>query len=301
MTAVNSRRVLITGIDGFTGRYLAAELDAAGYQVFGLVQNPALAGNNAIVADLLDAAALTAAVAAVKPDRVVHLAAISFVGHGDVEAFYRVNLLGTLHLLQAIASAAPSVDKILLAGSANIYGNAPVEPIDESVAPAPANDYAVSKLAMEHMARIWFDRLPIVVVRPFNYTGVGQAEQFLLPKIVAHHRRRAPVLELGNLDVARDFSDVRTVVSCYRRLLECPARGDVFNVCAGQAHTLAEVLAMAAEISGHVPEVRVNPAFVRANEVRRQVGSRRRLEEAIGPISDIPLYDTLRWMIEAPA
>lgn len=158
----------------------------------------------------------------------------------------------------------------------------------------------MSKLAMEYAARLYAGRLPLIMARPFNYTGVGQAESFLIPKIVNHVRRRAPLIELGNLDVARDFSDVRNVVQLYRRLLEAPAAvGQTFNVCSGQAWSLNEVLAMVREISGHDFEVRVNPAFVRQNEVKTLLGSRARLDAVVGEVPEIALRDTLRWMLEA--
>jgi nucleoside-diphosphate-sugar epimerase len=287
---------LITGINGFTGRYLRSELDAGGYRVFGTAHHGEHVGEDVHAVDLLDRAHLRDVVAEVRPDVVAHLAAISFVAHGDAEAVYRVNVVGTRNLLEALAELKARPRCVLLASSANVYGNAPVELIDETVPPAPANDYAVSKLAMEYLARLWMDRLPIVITRPFNYTGVGQPPNFLLPKIVSHFQARAPVIELGNTDVARDFSDVRTVASVYRQLLEVAPAGDVFNVCSGVAYTLGDVLRMMAAIAGYAIEVRVNPAFVRANEVKRLLGSAGKLERAIGPLAGIPLEETLGWM-----
>ena len=291
--------VLITGLRGFTGHYLGAALRARGARVVGLVQGPP-EGANEIACDLTDPNAVREAVASVQPTHIAHLAALSFVGHGDGRAFYDVNLFGTLNLLAAIAAKGTPPHRVLIASSANVYGTPDVEVIDETVCPAPVNHYACSKLAMEHMVRTWFDRLPIVITRPFNYTGAGQDEKFLIPKIVSHFKRNAPVIELGNLDVSRDFSDVRDVAAMYVALLldAVDVEGQTLNVCSGQAHSLRDVLAMAQRISGHAMEVRVNPAFVRANEVPRLLGSGRKLQQYIGLSPQIPLEQTVRWMVK---
>lgn len=296
-------RVLITGAEGFTGHYLASQLKAAGHEVHGLVRHEHPAGTllSVHVADLLVPESLAGVVGAVRPDWVVHLAAISFVAHGNVDDIYRTNVVGTRNLLQALADAKTPVQRVLLASSANIYGNAAGDRLDEGTPPQPANDYAVSKLAMEYVARLYAARVPLVMTRPFNYTGVGQSTSFLLPKIVDHFRRRAAVIELGNLDVARDFLDVRTVAWYYHRLLEAPSTaGGTFNICSGQAWSLGEVLDLARAISGHSIEVRVNPAFVRSDEVKRLCGNPAKLEAVTGAAPSIELPQTLRWMLEAP-
>jgi nucleoside-diphosphate-sugar epimerase len=294
-------RVLVTGANGFTGVHLLERLARDGHELHGLVHggsaaHPLLTAAHA--ADLRDLPALADVVAQVQPDRVVHLAAIAFVAHGDAAELYGSNILGTRNLLQALATAAWRPYAVLIASSANVYGNRREGVLDEGMAAEPANDYGITKLACEQLARLYGDRLPIITVRPFNYTGRGQGEQFLIPKIVAHAKARAPVIELGNIDVARDFSDVRTVVDAYARLLETPtAIGGLFNVCSGEARTLAEVIALVEQVSGHHMEVRVNPAFVRADEVKTLCGSRALLESVIGPLAMPPLANTIAWML----
>ena len=287
---------LVTGSLGFTGRYVSAELAAAGYRVVGLSHEPAF-GIAAV--DLCNREATISAVRALEPDVVIHLAAIAFVAHGDADAIYRTNIVGTRNLLEALASIDKRPRAVILASSANIYGNSDAPLLTEDLPALPANDYAVSKFAMEQMARLWSDRLPIVMTRPFNYTGVGQSEKYLIPKIVSHFRRRAPVIELGNINVARDFQDVRFVASTYRRLLNTDAFGEVVNICSGHAHTLNEVIEIMEDLSGYRIEVRINPAFVRANEVAKLVGSNEKLAQLIGPLNAIPLRQTLQWMYEA--
>lgn len=295
-------RILITGSRGFTGRYLIDRLQRDDYELHGLEHrssiDPIKGLTQVHVADLKDADALANVVDRVRPSFVIHLAAIPFVAYDDVSELYATNVVGTRNLLQALAQV-HRPERILLSSSANIYGNQHAGILTESMPAEPANDYGVSKLACEHIARIYSDRLPIIITRPFNYTGIGQSTKFIVPKIVQHIRDRAPCIELGNLDVARDFSDVRSVVDCYARLLKAPeAIGQTFNVCSGQAHTLADVIGIAERAAGHEIEVRTNPAFVREGEVKVLCGSRGKLENVIGPIGMPTLEETLKWMIE---
>lgn len=283
-------RALVTGIAGFTGPHLRRALEAAGYEAFGPAEH---------ALDLTDAAAVERYVAAERFDCVIHLAGISFVAHEHQADIYRVNLLGTLNLLQAIARRGSPPRKIILASSANVYGRPARLPVAEDAMPAPLSHYGVSKLAMEHMARLWFDRLPILLVRPFNYTGAGQSEKFVLAKLSARFRSRAREVELGDTSVVREFNDVRDIAQIYARLLDCPLAGEAVNLCSGIGHRLQHVLQALERLSGHHLEVRASPGLLRANEIPELVGSPARLSGVLGRLSFRPLDDTLRWMLSA--
>lgn len=290
--------VLLTGANGFTGKYVRAELEAAGYTVMGAVVG-APKGPAEVALDITSPDNCRRVMEKVRPDYLVHLAAISFVQHADADAFYRVNVIGTINLLQAMADARLSPRRVLIASSANVYGNATAGVISELQPPQPVNHYAVSKLAMEFMVRTWCDRLPIVITRPFNYTGVGQEAHFVVPKIMSHFIQRAPVIELGNLDVERDFSDVRMVAQAYHGLLEQECAGETVNICSGRPYSLRAILDMIQDLAGYEIEVRINPAFVRQSEVKTLVGSPDKLRTLVGNLKVIPLEETLRWMYSA--
>ena len=292
---MTGRVVLVTGAGGFTGRHLVPALQAAGYRVVGLGREGSPADTD-VDCDLRDPRAVREAVAAVGPTHVVHLAALAFVAHADERAFYDVNLFGCLHLLDALHALPQGPRKVLIASSANVYGTPGVETIDETVCPAPVNHYACSKLAMEHMVRTWFGRLPIVLARPFNYTGVGQSESFLIPKIVKHFTQRAERIQLGNLDVSRDFSDVRDVVSAYVALLESEVHSETFNVCSGRAVALRDLLQMVGRLTGHALRVEVDSALVRKDEIASLRGSHQKLSRAVGFTPRYSLEQTLAWM-----
>jgi nucleoside-diphosphate-sugar epimerase len=291
-------KVLVTGSRGFTGSHLCPLLRQRGYAVVGLV-NGAASNPDEVACDITDPDTVARTMAAVRPDYLVHLAAISFVAHAHHEAMYRVNLFGTLNLLQGLKSAGIMPRKVLIASSANVYGNPPVERIDEALCPAPVNHYANSKLAMEHMVGTWFDQLPIIVTRPFNYTGPGQDERFLIPKIVAHFRAGKPRIELGNLDVVRDFSDVRDVAEAYARLLAVERQSETVNVCSGEGTALSDVLDIMNRLAGYRIETVVNPDFVRQNEIKRLVGDNRKLKSFIDFVPTLPVSETLKSMFTA--
>jgi nucleoside-diphosphate-sugar epimerase len=149
------------------------------------------------------------------------------------------------------------------------------------------------------MARLFSPHLPILVTRPFNYTGAGQPSRFLIPKIVDHFARGERTIELGNLDLYRDFSDVRTVVEAYMRLLKTPPAADTVNLCSGRKVHLWSLVTDMAEIAGYEIEVRINPIFARPGEPPVIVGSTRHMDELVGPLRSPPITDTLRWMYES--
>jgi len=290
-----AKRVFVTGLSGFTGRYLREVLMADGLEVHGIGQS---ADEGVRHCDLNDVASLTRIIGEVRPDYVVHLAAIAYVAHDDPLEFYRVNVLGTEALLKAILAANVTPTKVLLASSANIYGNANQLPITEDVPPAPTNHYANSKLAMEMICRNWFGKLPMLIARPFNYTGFGQAENFLVPKIVKHFASGASVIRLGNLDVSRDISDVSYLVEAYRRLLVGDAVSETVNICGGRDYSIAQILGTMKKISSHNIQVEVDPGLVRGAEVVRLYGSPAKLRRLVGDIPAPGLREILTHMYD---
>ena len=291
--------LLITGGAGFTGRHLIEAANQKGYRCIAMVQHEgpeAPAAFDTVVADLLDPASLEQAILEVKPDYIVHLAAISFVAHGNTAEIYQVNQLGTVNLLDAIRKSAPEIKKVLIASSANIYGNTTALPITESVPPAPENHYGMSKVTMELATRLYAD-LPIVLSRPFNYTGCGQSSNFLIPKIVDAFKAGKREIELGNLDVSRDFSDVRDVVAAYLSLLETDVVAPAYNICSGTATSLLSVIDTLNDLAGYDIQVSTNPDFIRRDEIKTLYGSPALLEATIGSYRQYALTDTLAWML----
>jgi GDP-6-deoxy-D-talose 4-dehydrogenase len=279
------KSLLLTGSDGFTGQHFSSAARARSYEVYDLSSN--LVNERDVAEELKNR----------QFDHVVHLAAIAAVTHEDEHELYDVNLFGTLNLLDALSRQATPPQKILLASSANVYGNAISNPICETTEAAPVNHYAMSKLAAEYLTRNYQDTLPITILRPFNYTGLGQDERFVIPKLIQHFKDRAAQIELGNISVRREFNDVRSICEIYLDLLDHAEAGEVYNICSGTTYCLSEITELLSRLTGHEIEIRVNPAFVRENEVYELCGDPKKLRTCLGPIEYRPLEETLQWML----
>jgi len=288
---------LVTGIEGFTGPYMARELEQQGYRVHGL-RRSGESCDTVTAVDLLDAEGLSTVLGRVKPDVIVHLAGISNVAHHDVSAIYQSNVVGTRNLLDAAARLSRVPSSVLVASSAHVYGPSSHALLTEQSPMAPFNDYAVSKVAAEYVTRLYADRLPIMVTRPFNYIGIGQALSFFVAKVVDHALRGERVLRLGNLDVERDFTDVRDLVHCYALLTGQPRAGEVVNICSGRSVSLRSVIGLVEELSGMTFEIHSDNQFVRDNEVNRLAGSNAHLLALTGGYAFRPLRETIQWMLE---
>ncbi|NOR54962.1 MAG: NAD-dependent epimerase/dehydratase family protein [Sulfurovum sp.] len=294
----HSNKVLITGINGFTGVHLEKYLTAQGFDVFGTVIDTPKEDNH-LQCDIRKKDQVNTVISTIKPDYVIHIAAISFVGESNASLIYDVNVIGTENILQALLENDIRPKKIILASSATVYGNQGQEVLDESMCPAPVNHYGISKLAMEHMAANYFDALDIIITRPFNYTGIGQEAHFLIPKIVSHFREGKKEIELGNIHVSREFNAISSVLNIYHKLLLCDTKSSIVNLSSNKPIKLLDVIDMMNDIAGYEIEVKVNPAFVRANEIKSLAGSTTELTTLIGDITLSPFQDTLNEMYKA--
>lgn len=283
------KKVLIIGINSFTGMHLEKFLLEKGFDVVGTTSKTCDISKIENIIDVLNKT---------KPSFIIHLAAISFVGHKSNEDFYKVNTIGTTNLLDAVLKSDLKIEKILLSSSATVYGNQGLEILHESLCPIPANHYGASKYAMECLAKNYFDKLPIIITRPFNYTGVGQAEHFLIPKIVKHFKDRKKIIELGNLDVKREFNDVSFICEVYKRLLESEVKGEIVNIASQNPIALLDVIQIMNKISGYEIEVKVNPAFVRKDDIKSLCGSSKKLFELVGNMELTNIENILIKMFE---
>lgn len=281
--------VYVTGASGFTGRHFKEAASRRGYHVVGSK------------ADVRDYEAVLQEISAARPEYVVHLAAVANDHCDDWNLLHAVNVEGTRNVLQALVDSACKPKRVLVASSVLVYGRTPQTPVTESAKLDPGSLYAKSKVQMEKMAMTYSDRIPVTIVRPFNYTGPGQPGKFLIPKLVDHFKHRKPFVELGNLDVEREINDVRMVCDVYLRLLSAAHADTVYNVCSGKPVQLRSVVDAFIAVTGHQIEVRINPQFMRANEVMRLCGNTSRLESTIGELDSslMSLEGLLCWMLQS--
>ncbi len=315
-TARGGRRVLVTGATGFVGRYLGRELAAAApaFEVHGtsFPDPPPPGERNIVFLDLRNAEAVRGLVRRTRPEWVFHLAAVSQVrvSWEKREETFETNVLGTFHLFEAVEREAPAA-RVLFVSSSDVYGiiTEPDKVLTEQDPVRAVNPYAYTKAAGEVMARLYTEAggLDIVTARPFPHTGPGQGPDFVCSdwarQVVRVERGEAPpVVRVGNLDVRRDFADVRDVVRAYVLLLEKGRRGEVYNVCSGTAVALREILETLIAEAGLRPRqkvaVEVDPAKLRKTDQPLLRGSAAKLQAETGWAPRVDFRQTLRDLVD---
>lgn len=292
----NMKKLLVTGLTGFVGGHLQSLLattEVGSWQV--LAPKPY---------NLLDSASLDAWLQEDCPDAVVHLAGQTFVPEAfrDPQRTLQVNLLGTLNLLQALKRHG-FCGTFLYVSSGDVYGQVEEKnlPISECLAPRPRNPYAVSKVAAELLCQQWSYSEPwrIIIARPFNHIGPGQGESFVIPsmarQLIRVHQGLQPAqLEVGDVDVTRDFLDVRDVLQAYLALLEHGRNGEIYNVCSGVEWRVRDLIMQMAGVTGVEVELVQDASRLRLSEQRRVVGCSNKLQKETGWKPGVSITKTLQ-------
>ena len=288
---------LVTGGAGFAGRHLVEHLRERG-------EEPAAPPRSDL--DLLDADAVRAAVRELQPSAIFHMAALASVRRSWEEPRRTLveNLESTLNVLEAVRTEAPEA-RVLVVGSGEVYGEPERLPVDELALLRPQNPYAVSKAACDLLGGQYADsgRVRCVRTRSFNHAGPGQSDDYVvgtLTKQVAEAElaaRDEALLRTGDLDSARDFTDVRDVVRAYATVID--AEPGPYNVCSWRSVRIGEVLELLREAARVTVRQEVDPARLRDHDVSEIRGSFERLREATGWEPEIPLErtvaDALQW------
>lgn len=301
-----STRVYVTGAGGFVGSVLRQQL-AEEWPRAEFVPMPG-------EIDIRDRDSLARSLRDAAPQYVVHLAAQSFVPDAfkDPATTLDINLNGTLSLLLALRDMSFG-GRMLFVGSGDMYGLVPEAelPIDEDRPLRPRNPYAVSKVAAEALCYQWSvsENLDIVMARPFNHIGPGQDPRFAVADFARQIAAMVaegspPVLVAGDVDAARDFTDVRDIASAYLKILGKGRRREMYNVCSGTSHTLRDIITMLAAEAGLDVSIERDPARLRPAEQKRVQGNPARLKRDTGwePRRDLreTLRDTLQYWLDQP-
>jgi len=290
--------LLVLGASGFVGRNLFAHgpYDVEGHPVQLVEPGAGL--------DLVDANAVAALVATVRPDWLLHLAAVSHVPQSfrEPRRTLEVNVIGTLNVLMALRDAAFR-GRMIYVSSGDVYGRVDDDdlPVTEAHLPRPRSPYAVSKLAAEALCAQWAitEGVDVLIARPFNHIGPGQGDQFVVSGFARQvnaiaHGGAEPVVEVGDIDVTRDFLDVRDVIAAYFRLFARGRAGETYNVCSGVERSVRQVLERLLELAGVHATTRAASGRMRPAEQRRMRGSNARLSRDTGWSPSVDLDDSLR-------
>lgn len=299
---MGKKRVLITGASGFIGQFVLKEMlknEDIDFFAIDTRKIPNISIEKQELISLLDKEKLMEIIKRYKPNVIIHLAAIALVTHDNVGEIYNVNVQGTENLLEVTQEYCDKGTRVILASTAGVYGNQKVEKYKEDLPYNPANNYSYSKMITEYLGKRYKDDLEIVTIRPFNIIGVGQSENFLIPKLVEHFANRKEKLSVGNISSFRDYVDVEY---CAEVIMELVLREkidfDILNICSGIPTSGEMILQLLQEMTSFKPEIEISKNFVRKNEVWRMIGDTTRLSEFMNGKKSQSVKDILLKMLD---
>ncbi|GAB1266016.1 GDP-mannose 4,6-dehydratase [Aurantivibrio infirmus] len=284
-------KILLTGADGFVGEHVNKQIETETLSISG---SPV---------DIRDSKLVDESINQIKPDAVIHLAAQSFVPRSfenPIETF-DINFIGTFNLLNALKKIGFR-GKFLHVGSGDIYGYVAENdlPVRESLVLKPRNPYAVSKVAAEALCYQWSqcEDFEIVIARSFNHIGPGQSEKFVISSFARQIVEismglREPKIFVGDIDVTRDFTDVRDIVRAYQLLLQKGLNGEAYNVCSGKEYQIRYLLEQLIRISGVKAEILTLESLMRPVEQKRAFGSAEKIFQDTGWSINYDIEQTL--------
>jgi GDP-6-deoxy-D-talose 4-dehydrogenase len=278
------KKVLIFGLDSFTGVYLKKYLIEKGYDVYGSIFSGSKS-EKIFICDITNQYNVDLIFDQINPDFIFILAGISRSVNENPTEVYNINIFGPLNILESLKKKKINPTKIIFSSSASVYGIYDNE-ISEDHIKNPINHYGNSKLVAENMITNFFDEFNIIITRPFNYFGAGQNKFFIMPKILNHFKffdkRKPQDLILGNLNVFREFNDVLDVVDCYYRLMNIKGSSIKVNICSNRKVSISDVLKIAFEFTENEVNVISNNNFKRKNEINNLQGDDTLLCSLIG-------------------
>lgn len=301
-------RVLIFGIRGFVGGYLAQEFLDYGYEVYGsdIQANDSLPKEISFYrAELLKEDSVREVIRKTAPDMIINLAAVSSVGASwkNPQTTMSVNVIGALNIMEAAKNFENS-PKVMFIGSSEEY-KVTDQPINESMQLEANNPYGISKMAQEKLVEIYRRQyhMQIYYVRPFNHTGIGQKDSFVLPNFCRQAAEieksgKAGMIRVGNLSAERDFSDVRDIVRAYRVILESGNCEKVYNVGSGKAYSLKTLLEYIISLSTQEIAIEIDSERFRPVDTPRVCCDYSSIEKDLGWRPQYSIFDTLKEMFE---
>lgn len=276
--------VLLTGSRGFTGKILTSVLKKNYFKVVSLE------------CDITNVKELNHYTRNIGPDFVIHLAAVSSVEFSDPKKFNSVNVEGTRNLLLSLDNMIKPPKLVVIPSTAYVYGVSEISFLNETSNIEPSNIYGKSKLEVERLCKT-FKNFPILITRPFNYTGVGQNIGFLVPKIVDHFRLRKAEIELGNIDIEREFNDVRDICEIYLKLIQKVRYSDTINLCSGNSYSIKKIIGICEKLTNHKINIKSHDNLKRQNDIPKIIGNPNKMFTIINNYKFRNLEDTLKWML----